>query len=269
MIAQEEKADNGDITIRKGASVGYLSQIPDYKKYFTVENVLNSAFSDLNNVENQMIILEKKFTNLKGKELDKVLKQYSNLQQNFEVLGGYEKSEKFSKICEGLKLEKSFLEKHFELLSGGQKSIVMLGKILLENPDILLLDEPTNHLDADSLDWLESYLGKYNGTVIIVSHDRYFLDRVVNKIVEIDNKISTIYFGNYSYYIKERDKELLLQLHSYNEQKKKIESMEESIKRLRTWAGGQNEKFIRRAISMEKRLEKMDKIDRPKLEKKT
>ncbi|SMC26588.1 ATPase components of ABC transporters with duplicated ATPase domains [Clostridium acidisoli DSM 12555] len=269
LIVQEEKVDGGNIAIRKGATIGYLKQIPDYEKSVKVKDVLNMAFEEINSIEEELRALEGKLNCLDEDELKKRLNKYSKLQEKFELLGGYNKVENFNKICMGLKFEDSFLEKTFEKTSGGEKTTVMLGKILLENPDILLLDEPTNHLDVYALDWLESYLENYKGTVIIVSHDRYFLDSVANKIIEIDKMASKTYLGNYSKYVKERDENLALQLQGYNENQKKIQSMEESIKRLRDWAKrGDNEKFIKRAASMEKRLEKMDKVDRPELEKK-
>ncbi|WP_326512132.1 ribosomal protection-like ABC-F family protein [Clostridium intestinale] len=267
LIYGTENLDNGSISIRRGASIGYLEQIHGFEEGSTVREILNIAFDEL-------LVLEKKMKSLESimsderEDISRLLSQYSELQQNYEVLGGYDKEEKLSKVCEGLKFKESFLDRSFDLLSGGEKTTVVLGKILLENPDILLLDEPTNHLDMESLEWLEEYLRNYKGTVIIVSHDRYFLDNVITKTIEIEDLISTSYKGNYSAYVKEKEDNLLQQYELYKVQQKKINSMEKSIKTLRDWANRSgNEKFYRRAFSMQKRLEKMDKVDKPKTEK--
>lgn len=268
LISGNEKLDSGNIAIRRTASIGYLEQLPQYEEGSTVYSILNLAFNDLDKIENEMLILEKKMENAEGQNLEKVLKQYSEMQQRYETAGGYSKREKLSKVCEGLKFEDSFLKSQFSILSGGEKTTVMLGKILLQNPDILLLDEPTNHLDVESLEWLEEYLKEYKGTVIIVSHDRYFLDSLALKIIEIEEHESVTYQGNYSQYIKQKEENMLLQFENYKEQQKKINAMEEAIKNLRDWAiRADNNKFFRRAASMEKRLEKMDKVDKPLLEK--
>ena len=267
LIYGTENLDNGSISIRRGASIGYLEQIHGFKEGSTVREILNIAFDEL-------LVLEKKMKSLESimsderEDISRLLSQYSELQQKYEVLGGYDKEEKLSKVCEGLKFKDNFLDRSFDLLSGGEKTTVVLGKILLENPDILLLDEPTNHLDMESLEWLEEYLRNYKGTVIIVSHDRYFLDNVITKTIEIEDLISTSYKGNYSAYVKEKEDNLLQQYELYKVQQKKINSMEKSIKTLRDWANRSgNEKFYRRAASMQKRLEKMDKVDKPKTEK--
>ncbi|QLY79917.1 ribosomal protection-like ABC-F family protein [Clostridium intestinale] len=267
LIYGAENLDNGSISIRRGASIGYLEQIHGFEEGSTVREILNIAFDELLVLEKKMKSLENKMSD-EREDISRLLSQYSELQQNYEVLGGYDKEEKFSKVCEGLKFKDSFLDRSFDLLSGGEKTRVVLGKILLENPDILLLDEPTNHLDMESLEWLEEYLRNYKGTVVIVSHDRYFLDNVITKTIEIEDLISTSYKGNYSAYVKEKEDNLLQQYELYKVQQKKINSMEKSIKTLRDWANRSgNEKFYRRAASMQKRLEKMDKVDKPKTEK--
>lgn len=268
LIKGIEKVDKGEISIRKGASIGYLEQLPSYENNSIVIEVLNTAFKHLFFIEEQMSLLEDKMKILKGEALDKVLKQYSELQQQYEVQGGYDREEKFSKVCLGLKFDDSFLNKPFYFLSGGEKTTVMLGKILLENPDILILDEPTNHLDTQALEWFEEYLNNYKGTVLVVSHDRYFLDSVVTKIVEFEDFECITYEGNYTAYIKQKEENLLLEFEAFKVQQKKIDAMEKAIKNLRDWAiRGDNEKFFRRASSMQKRLEKMEKLDKPNLEK--
>lgn len=165
----------GYIAITKGASIAYLEQLPSYPDNFKVNDVLNLAFQEICNLEQQLRVLENNMGALQGVPLERALKQYSETQQKYDVKGGYDREEKFSKVCTGLKIDDTFLKKDFNILSGGEKTTVILGKILLENPDILLLDEPTNHLDMESIEWLENYLKNYKGIVIIVSHDRYFI----------------------------------------------------------------------------------------------
>lgn len=268
IISGVENIDKGNISIRKGATIGYLKQIPDYPMECSAYDVLNSAFNTLSEIEEDMRMLEDKMKILSGDDLDRALRKYSDTQETYEALGGYKKEEKLSKLCEGLKFSEEFLKRPFNILSGGEKTTLILGKILLENPYILLLDEPTNHLDMDSLEWLEGYLLENKSTVIIVSHDRYFLDKVITKTIEVEDLGCEVYKGNYSSYIKEKEERMLLQFNAYKEQQKKIGAMEESIKRLRDWShNGDNIKFIRRAMSMEKKLDKIEKIDRPSFDK--
>lgn len=265
--------DEGFINKPSGATCAYLEQIPQYENGIKVIDVLKMAFSEVYEIEEKMHKLEDKMKVLKGEELERSLKQYSRLVQSYEVKGGYNTEEKLAKICTGLKFTQNFLDKEFNLLSGGEKTTVILGKLLMDNPDILLLDEPTNHLDMDSIEWLERYLNNYDGIVIIVSHDRYFLDNVVSKIIEIEDMESKTYKGNYSSYVKQKEEKLLEQMHNYKEQQKEIKSMESTIKDLRDWAiRADNSKFFKRAASMEKRLERMksnEDAQKPKIENKT
>lgn len=169
----------------------------------------------------------------------------------------------------GLHFTEAFLNKSFHKLSGGEKTTVLLGKVLVQGPDILLLDEPTNHLDMKAMDWLEEYLKAYKGAVIIISHDRYFLDQVAGKIVEIEDGKASIFHGNYSYYIKEKERLLLAEFEAYEDQQKKIKAMEKAIKRLRDWANkSDNEDLYKKAACMQKRLDKMEKLDKPALSQK-
>lgn len=239
-----------------------------YPKGLTVVDVLNLAFEEIDSIEIQMRELEEQMKTLEGTILEKALKKYSDLCQLFEVKGGYERGEKFSKVCTGLNFVESFLSKEFDLLSGGEKTTVVLGKLLIDNPDILLLDEPTNHLDMDSVEWLEGYLKGYKGIVIIVSHDRYFLDNVVTKIVEIEDMESKSYKGNYSSFINQKEENMRIQYEHYREQQKKIKTMEKTVMSLRDWAmRADNNKFFRRAASIQKKLNKMDQIDKPVFER--
>lgn len=257
----------GSISTRKNCKLGYVDQIPHYKKNFKVIDVLNTAFELQHRVLKDMQELEKNMPNLSGKELDKTLKNYALLQQNYECIGGYEIDELLSKICTGLNFTEDFKQRDFNSLSGGEKTSVLLAKVLLQKPDILLLDEPSNHLDLKSIEWLEDFLKSYNGAALVVSHDRYFLDKVVTKIVEIEEMKSTTYLGNYSEYTKQKETFLKLQFEAFNIQQKTIKSMENTIKNLRDWGSrGDNEKFFKRAESMQKRLDNIDKIHKPKTE---
>jgi len=260
--------DKGYISMPRGKSVGYLEQIHDYKDNYKVSDVLKLAFKELQSIEEEIKLLEEKMKHLEGSELEKALNKYSKMQQNYEVKGGYDKEEKLSKVCKGLNFEDSFLDKNFNILSGGEKTTVVLGKILLEGPDILLLDEPTNHLDMDSAEWLENFLKRYKGIVIVVSHDRYFLDNVVTKIIEVEDMECETYKGNYSDFLKQKDENMLLKFHQFKEQQKQIKAMEKTIKELRDWAiRADNSKFFKRAESIQIKLDKMKRIEKPKFEK--
>lgn len=263
-----ENYDEGILAIRKGASMGYLAQIPNFPENFTVLNVLESAFEKLFETSHKMRVLEDKMSALNDDALNIAINEYGQLQHIFEVEGGYEIEEQMSKICAGLKIGDAYKLQPFSTLSGGEKTTVILGKILLQKSDIMLLDEPSNHLDMESIEWLEDYLKEYKGTALIVSHDRYFLDRVATKIVEIEDMEATTYIGNYSAYVETKEKNMLLQFEAFKEQQKKIQAMEKTIKDLRDWGlRADNSKFFKRAVSIEKKLEKMTRIERPVFEK--
>jgi ATP-binding cassette, subfamily F, member 3 len=260
--------DEGLIHLPRGATKAYLEQTPVYPEGMKVMDVLNLAFEEVDGIEAQMRELEQQMQVLENDALEKALNKYSNLVQQFEAKGGYDREEKLSRVCTGLQFTQSFLAKDFDLLSGGEKTTVILGKLLIHNPDILLLDEPTNHLDMEAIEWLEGYLKSYKGIVIIVSHDRYFLDNVVNKIVEFEYMKSIAYKGNYSSFVSQKEENMRIQFEHFREQQKKITSMEQTVKDLRDWAlRGGNDKFFRRAASIQKRLEKLDRIDKPKFER--
>lgn len=267
IIADLENYDGGMLMLRKSASVGYLDQMPAYPEGFEVADVLNSAFAELHKLNDEIKELEKKMSENTGHALDIIMKKYSGAIHNFEHLGGYEIEDKINKICSGLKIDTSMRNRLFDKLSGGEKTRVILGRILLQNPDILLLDEPTNHLDLESLEWLEDFLVQYKGTILIVSHDRYFLDRVTTRTIEIEDGEAIAYYGNYSYYVQEKERLLQEQFEDYKDQQKKIKEMEKSIKMFMEWGDrGDNPKFHRKAASIQKRLDKMDKIQRPQME---
>jgi ATP-binding cassette, subfamily F, member 3 len=261
--------DEGLINMSREATAAYLEQSPAYPKGVKVIDVLNLAFKEVDGIEKQMHELEEQMKTLEDTALERALIKYSDLVQLYEAKGGYEKEEKVSKVCTGLKFNESFLNKDFDLLSGGEKTRVGLGKLLIHTPDILLLDEPTNHLDMDSIEWLEGYLKSYKGMVLIVSHDRYFLDHVVNKVVEVEDMESITYKGNYSNFVSQKEENMRIQYEQYKEQQKKIKTQENQVKSLRDWAlRADNNKFFRRAASIQKKLDKLDRIDKPVFEKK-
>ncbi len=261
LIMGEELPDSGTINIRKGSTIGYLTQIPPLEKDgVTASEVYLRGVSHLIELDNKI----KSFVeNMSSSEKD--IKELDRLQEEFRILGGYNLNEKIEKIKYGFKLSNEMLQTNYNNLSGGEKTIVNLASLILSNPDILLLDEPTNHLDVDTLEWFEDYLRSYNGSVLIVSHDRYFLDRVVNKIICIEHGKEDIYYGNYSYYMKESEKRLLLEFKNYNNQQKEIKAIKEAIARYKAWGEkADNPIFFKRAHALEKRLERMDMLEKPK-----
>jgi ATP-binding cassette, subfamily F, member 3 len=261
--------DEGLINMSRGVTTAYLEQTPAYSERLKVIDVLNLAFEEIDGIEIQMRELEEQMKTLEDTALDRALIKYSELVQLYEAKDGYEKEEKLGKVCTGLKFNESFLNTDFDLLSGGEKTRVGLGKMLIHTPDILLLDEPTNHLDMDSIEWLEGYLKSYKGMVLIVSHDRYFLDHVVTKIVEVEDMESITYKGNYTAFVSQKEENMRIQYEHFREQQKKIKTQEKQVASLRDWAlRADNNKFFRRAASIQKKLDKLDRIDKPVFEKK-
>jgi ATP-binding cassette, subfamily F, member 3 len=261
--------DEGLINMSRGATTAYLEQSPAYSERLKVIDVLNLAFEEIDGIEIQMRELEEQMKTLEDTALNRALIKYSELVQLYEAKGGYEKEEKLGKVCTGLKFNDSFLNKDFDLLSGGEKTRVGLGKLLIHTPDILLLDEPTNHLDMDSIEWLEGYLKNYKGMVLIVSHDRYFLDHVVTKIVEVEDMETITYKGNYTAFVSQKEENMRIQYEHFREQQKTIKAQEKQVMSLRDWAmRADNNKFFRRAASIQKKLDKLDRIEKPVFEKK-
>jgi len=260
--------DYGWVAKPRTATVAYLDQLPEFEMELTVKDVLNLAFEEVFELEKKLRSLEVEMQTLEGDALEKVLKKYSRVSDAFDVQGGYDIQEKFNKICSGLKLDNEFLNRKFHRLSGGEKSTVMLGKLLIDRPDILLLDEPTNHLDTDAIEWLEAYLKQYQGIVIIVSHDRYFLDAIVEKVIEIEDMGAITYKGNYSTYVETKEENMRIQFEHYKEQQKNMKAMKKSVQELRQWAmKADNNKFFKRAASIQIKLDKMNKISKPKFDR--
>src|SRR5574344_2040219 len=269
IIMGEENLDKGMVAIRRGATIGMLSQIPPkVSDYITVRDILLKTFKDVFEIEGKMRETENKFSSVSGEKLDSLLKIYGRLQDQFVNMGGYEVDEKVGKICNGFKIDDGMLDRSYNTLSGGEKTIVNLASLILSNPDILLLDEPTNHLDIDTLEWFEQFVSNYKGTVVISSHDRYFLDKVSTKTIFIDNGKADVYFGNYSYYLEASDRRALAEFDEYKNQQKQIEAMKATVKKLKEWGErGDNPRFFRRAACIEKKLERMDVLDRPEEKK--
>lgn len=269
IISGEEKADSGKVNIRKEAEIGYLKQVyPNENDSIVVEEYLKRSFKKYFDMEKRLKELEVLMLD-ENQNIENLIKRYGRLQEEYITLGGYELEEKFKKICSGFKFKTEFLNKKYNTLSGGEKTIVNLATILLKSPDVLLLDEPTNHLDIETLEWLEKFLNSYKGTVVLISHDRYFLDKVVNKIILLEKGKTIVYFGNYSYFVKEDERRTLAEFEKYKNQQKQIEKMKESIKKLRSFGElEQNESFFKRAKCIEKRLEKLEVLDKVSVEKK-
>jgi len=285
LLLGKEQPDKGTVSTRKNASIGYLEQIhqvsvstavgaaistaagaadeSDKDNSQTVAQVLKSAFAEVFDIERQLRVLELSMA-AENADTDRLLREYSRLQDKFSALDGYGIDEDYSRIVRGFKLE-PLLDSPFANLSGGEKTIVKLASILLRKPDILLLDEPTNHLDINMLEWLEAFLAKYQGTVLMISHDRHFLDKTTTKTILVERGVCDIYNGNYSFHLEERERRLIQEFNEYKTQERKIEAMKAAIKRYRQWGHeGDNEKFFIKAKELEKRLEKMEILTNPK-----
>lgn len=260
-----ENVQSGSVSFRKGTKVGYLDQIPEYSNDVFVRDILEISFQEIYKVKKNMETLSESFGEIDSEALDKALKEYSRLTELFEQMDGYGVETRINKVCEGLKINYTLRNTGFNKLSGGEKTRVMLAKILLEEPSLLMLDEPSNHLDVESIEWLESYLKTYKGSVLIVSHDRFFLDNVCKKLVELSTYKAHVYHGNYSYYVIEKERRFLLELKIYLSQQRKIKRMEEQIKRYRIWGVMRDsDKMFKRAKELEKRLSKIERFDKPK-----
>ena len=252
--------DSGQLYIPKGTTIGYLEQNIDIRSEKTIHEEMLSVFESVFKTEEKLREMELEMPNVPQKEYNSFMEQYSRLQHEFEESDGYSYQSRINGVLKGLGFTEEEYSQKVCTLSGGQKTRVFLGKLLLMKPDLLLLDEPTNHLDIESIQWLEDFLKGYTGSVLIISHDRYFLDKTVTKIIEIENRCSTVYNGNYSFFISQKEVIRAAQLKQYADQQKEIKHQEEVIKTLRQF---NREKSIKRAESREKALNKMDKIEKP------
>lgn len=271
LLTGMESLDTGAIHMKKGTCIGHVAQIPKFDEGMTVYDVLNSAFKTEKELEREMRALEKNMEEeLEPSALQKLMERYGVIQEKFAFLGGYEIEANIMKVANGLQVTELFPRTFLEL-SGGEQTKVSLAYMLLQKPDLLLLDEPTNHLDLFAVEWLEQFLKEYNGTVMVISHDRYFLDEVVTKIFDLEDGEIHVYHTNYSRFVEEKEERLLHEFQAYQEQQKKIKKMKEAIKRLREWANQANppnEGLHKRARSMERALERMEKLKKPILERK-
>lgn len=267
MMAEEEAVDTGRIIKAKGSRVGFLHQIPNYPD-MTVYDVMYEAFDKLNHIQKNMKQLEQQMAT--SDDLESLLKKYGTLQEQFEANDGYILDSKISYVSTGLGIT-HFVEENFEQLSGGEKTKVTLCKILLQEPDILLLDEPTNHLDLHAIEWLEKYLQQFKGTVIVVSHDRQFMNHVVTKVIEIEDGQAWVSHGNYDAFLQAKEDKYAREFSQYQEQQKKIKKIRDAIRRLRQWANEAsppNPDLYRKAKVMERMLERMEKVKKPRVQKK-
>ena len=260
MIMNEEPSDGGEIILAKGKTIGYLAQHQNMLPDGTIYDELRSAKADIFEMEQKIRSIELELKSLSGDELEDRLDTYNRLQSEFEARNGYACESEITGVLKGLGFSEDEFSKKTDTLSGGQKTRVALGKLLLTNPDILLLDEPTNHLDLNSIAWLETYLINYPGAVFIVSHDRYFLNRVVTKVIEIENGEIRMYMGNYKAYSEKKQQLRDARLKEYYNQQREIKHQQAVIDKLKSF---NREKSIRRAESREKMLEKIKPVEKP------
>ena len=255
--------DEGDITIAPGKRMGLISQIPVYPDGYTVEDVLDTAFAPLHAMEQEMTKLSEQMA--AGDTDPAILARYDKVSNAYQTGGGYETETEKNKVCNGLSISAEMRAQLFDRLSGGEKTRVNLGRLILENTDILLLDEPTNHLDLRATEWLEEYLDKFKGTVLTVSHDRYFLDKTVQRIIEIQDGRAEFYSGNYSFYAVEKEKRYLERQRQYEKEQAEINRLNETVRKMHEH---NTEMLHKRAFSIEKRIARMQTMNRPTKERK-
>ncbi len=265
ILTGELEADSGEVIIAHDRKIGLISQIPVYPSGYLVEDVLQSAFDGLRAIEQEMQDLTRAMEQAADAQL---LRRYDALLAAFEAGGGYEMTTRTEKVLNGLGITKQLRARPFDRLSGGEKTRINLARLLLVDTDILLLDEPTNHLDLNAVQWLEEYLERYRGSVIAISHDRYFLDRVIARAIELRDGKAAFYAGNYSFYAVEKERRYLEQLRQYEKEQAKLNQLQEAADKLHLWAFMGNDKLHKRAFSIEKRMERLRQTDKPKTERK-
>ena len=256
ILTGQEEADSGQVIIPAGKRLGLISQIPVYPAGYTVEDVLRTAFDDLKAMEQEMEALSDQ---LAGGDAQ-LLAQYDRLQAAYETGGGYEIETRLEKICSGLGISKDFRAKDFAQLSGGEKTRINLARLILVDTEILLLDEPTNHLDLHATEWLEDYVSHYKGTVLVISHDRYFLDKTISRVVELKDGKAEFYSGNYSFYAVEKEKRYLEQLRQYKKEQAELQRLSDTVRMMHEH---NTEHLNKRAFSIEKRMAKLNQTARP------
>ena len=262
ILTGEMDYDEGEVYVNPNKKLGLISQIPKFPDGYTVEDVLRSAYRELEQIRRKMERLEKEMAS--GDET--VLRQYDDLSNRFTTGGGYEMDVEVDKICNGLGITPQQRSQDFASLSGGEKTRMNLARLLLEKTDILLLDEPTNHLDLHSVEWLEEYIRGFKGTVLAISHDRFFLDQVAQRIIEISDGHAEFYSGNYSFYIDEKQARFDLQMKQYQQEQAKLKQLGYTLERMKGW-GINNRTLYRRAMSIQHRMERIEKTKRPTKDK--
>ncbi len=263
ILTGEMDYDDGEVYVNPNKRLGLISQIPKFPAGYTVEDVLRSAYTDILRVKDKMEALEIQMLSSSTPEL---LREYDGLVNRFQSGGGYDMDVEVDKICNGLGILPDQRIQEFDSLSGGEKTRVNLARLLLEKTDILLLDEPTNHLDLHSVEWLEGYINGFKGTVLAISHDRYFIDRIAQRVIEITDGHAEFYSGNYSFYMDEKQARFDLQLKQYQQEQAKLKQLGFTVERMKGW-GINNRTLYRRAMSIQHRMERIKKTEKPKTEK--
>ena len=255
--------DSGEVYVNPNKKLGLISQIPKFPEGFTVEDVLRSAFTELLRLRRRMEVLEGEMA---VGATDAQLREYDTLANRFQTGGGYDMDVEVDKICNGLGISSEQRGQEFASLSGGEKTRMNLARLLLEKTDILLLDEPTNHLDLRSVEWLEQYINAFKGTVLTISHDRYFIDQVADRVIEIADGHAEFYSGNYSFYMDEKQARFDLQMKQYEQEQAKLKQLGYTLERMKGW-GINNRTLYRRAMSIQHRMERIHRTEKPKKER--
>ena len=263
ILTGEMDYDDGEVYVNPNKKLGLISQIPKFPALYTVEDVLRSAYANILAAKRKMEALEKEMA--EGATAEQ-LREYDALVNRFQSGGGYEMDVEVDKICNGLGISADQRVQEFDSLSGGEKTRVNLARLLLEKTDILLLDEPTNHLDLRSVEWLEGYIKTFKGTVLAISHDRYFIDQIAQRVIEIVDGHAEFYSGNYSFYMDEKQARFDLQMKQYEQEQAKLKQLGYTVERMKGW-GINNRTLYRRAMSIQHRMERIKKTEKPKTEK--
>ena len=263
ILTKEIDFDEGEVYVNPNKRLGLISQIPIFPEGYNVEDVLRSAYADLQRIQKRMRSLE---DIMQAGASEAQLREYDALCNQFQAGGGYEMDVEVDKICNGLGISQEQRGQEFSSLSGGEKTRVNLARLLLEKTDILLLDEPTNHLDLNSVEWLEQYIKAFKGTVLAISHDRYFIDQVADRVIEIVDGHAEFYSGNYSFYMDEKQARFDLQMKQYEQEQAKLKQLGFTMERMKGW-GINNRALYRRAMSIQHRMERIQKTEKPKTEK--
>ena len=263
ILTKELDYDEGEVYVNPNKRLGLISQIPVFPDGYTVEDVLRSAYAGLMRIQKEMMGLEQL---MQSGATAEQLRQYDALSNRFQAGGGYDMDVEVDKICNGLGITQEQRTQEFASLSGGEKTRVNLARLLLEKTDILLLDEPTNHLDLNSVEWLEQYINSFKGTVLAISHDRYFIDQVADRVIEITDGHAEFYSGNYSFYMDEKQARFDLQLKQYEQEQAKLKQLGFTVERMKGW-GINNRTLYRRAMSIQHRMDRIRKTEKPKQER--